>query len=121
MRCKSPLKQKPLEPKVGKPPKAKIQRSITLDHTYVTDDQVVHKKLDRKVVQLKRRVNALAKRVERRNKRIKCMKDLLKCLKEKQLVADKQHLSLTENFGSTAKCVFENQVKNTKKDNPYAQ
>ena len=42
-------------------------------------------------------------------------------LKEKQLIADEQHLCLSEKVGSTAKCLLENQVKNTKKDNLYAR
>ena len=71
VRQKSPLKQKPPEPKVNKPSKSKIKKTIILDHAYVPGEKVIDKKVstfDKKVVRLQEKVKSQNKKVERRNK-----------------------------------------------------
>ena len=48
------------------------------------------------------------------------MVDLFKYLKKKQLIADHEHILITENFGSIAEELFQNQSLNSRKLTTFA-
>ena len=62
----------------------------------------------------------MRKKVKRRDKKIQNMVDLLKHLKKKQLIADHEHILITENFGSVAEELFQNQSLNSRKLTTFA-
>ena len=110
---KSPKKRKLVDVQSRKavPFHSKLRRTVQLDHPYGTQEQVI----DNQVSKLKRKVNSMRKKVKRRDKKIQNMVDLLKHLKKKQLIVDHEHLLITENFGSVAGELFQNQSLNSRK------
>ena len=115
---KSPKKRKlvDVQPRKAVPSPSKLRRTVQLDHPYGTKEQVI----DNQVSKLKRKVDSMRKKVKRRDKKIQNMVDLLKHLKKKQLIADYEHILITENFGSIAEELFQNQSLNSRKLTTFA-